>query len=151
MQETDYLLVTMTDASSLTGKIFEYLATRKPILAFARIGGEIDRILEETKGGWCVDPDDRHGARELLMNAASWTAQPDGWFQPAVEAIKVFERPAQVAKLAELMARRPCSALREASLCEWIEAHLQNMRMLTTCLLVSGSHRLLKRRPRCTA
>jgi len=106
MQETDYLLVTMTDAASLTGKIFEYLATRKPILAFARIGGEIDKILDQTKGGWCVDPDDRHGARELLINAATWASQPDGWFQPVLEAIKAFERPAQTAKLAELMQRQ---------------------------------------------
>jgi glycosyltransferase involved in cell wall biosynthesis len=104
MQETDYLLVTMTDASSLTGKIFEYLATGKPILAFARVGGEIDKILTATNGGWCVDPDDRHGARELLTNAARWASQPDGWFQPDLEAIKAFQRPAQVARLAELMA-----------------------------------------------
>jgi glycosyltransferase involved in cell wall biosynthesis len=107
MQETDYLLVTMTDASSLTGKIFEYLATRKPILAFARVGGEIDKVLEATNGGWCVDPDDRNGARELLMNAANWASQPDGWFQPAVDAIKAFERPAQVARLARLMQDHP--------------------------------------------
>ncbi len=103
MQETDYLLVTMTDASSLTGKIFEYLATGKPILAFARVGGEIDKILTQTNGGWCVDPDDRHGARELLTNAASWASQPSGWFQPDFEVIKAFQRPAQVAKLAEMM------------------------------------------------
>ena len=107
MQETDYLLVTMTDGSSLTGKIFEYLATRKPILAFSRVGGEIDKILEETKGGWCVDPDDRQGACEMLKKAASWASQPDGWFQPNVEAIRAYERPAQVAKLAGLMGRRP--------------------------------------------
>ncbi len=106
MQETDYLLVTMTDASSLTGKIFEYLATGKPILAFARVGGEISKVLEETKAGWCVDPDDRDGARNLLMNAATWVSQPDGWFQPSVHAIRAFERPAQVAKLAELMRRQ---------------------------------------------
>jgi glycosyltransferase involved in cell wall biosynthesis len=103
MQETDYLLVTMTDAASLTGKIFEYLATRKPILAFARPGGEIDKILVETKGGWCVDPDDHEGAHMLLGKAAAWTSQPDGWFQPDTDAIRAFERPAQVAKLAELM------------------------------------------------
>jgi glycosyltransferase involved in cell wall biosynthesis len=107
MQETDFLLVTMTDASSLTGKIFEYLATRKPILAFARIGGEIDKILMDTKGGWCVDPDDRHGARELLMNAARLASQPDRWFQPNMDAIGVYERSAQVMKLAELVRRQP--------------------------------------------
>ena len=103
MQETDYLLVTMTDALSLTGKIFEYLATRKPILAFARIGGEIDKILSETKGGWCVDPDDRVGARELLMEAAAWASQPAGWFQPRSAAIAAYERPSQVARLAHLI------------------------------------------------
>ena len=104
IEETDYLLVTMTDAASLTGKIFEYLATRKPILAFARVGGEIDKILHKTKGGWCVDPDDQFGARELLTNAATWAAQPEGWFAPIVDEIRVFERPAQVARLAQLMA-----------------------------------------------
>lgn len=110
MQESDYLLVTMTDRSSLTGKIFEYLATRKPILAFAKIGGEIDKILMETKGGWCVDPDDRLGARELLLKAADWASQPDGWFQPKIEVIRAFERPAQVARLADLMQRAAASS-----------------------------------------
>ena len=131
MQETDYLLVTMTDAASLTGKIFEYLATRKPILAFARVGGEIDKILNETKGGWCVDPDDRFGARELLVNAAKWAAQPQGWFTPIVDEIRVFERPAQVARLAQTdgativappRARRFPSGI-EADLKQYAHAH----------------------------
>jgi glycosyltransferase involved in cell wall biosynthesis len=35
----------------VTGKVFEYLAARRPILAFGTRGGALDRLLTETGGG----------------------------------------------------------------------------------------------------
>jgi len=53
----DYLLlITAPDQTSLaTGKIFEYLAAEKPILAITR-GTEAERILRSTGAGVAVDP-----------------------------------------------------------------------------------------------
>jgi len=36
MEETDYLLLTMSDPTATTGKIYEYMATGKPIVASHR-------------------------------------------------------------------------------------------------------------------
>lgn len=70
MEETDYLLLTMTNDYSLPGKLFEYLATGKRILAFSPAGGEADRILKETGAGWCAECEDKSMARRMLLEAS---------------------------------------------------------------------------------
>ncbi len=49
LEETDFLLLTMMHAGSMTGKIFEYLATGKPILAVAPRDSEVSRLIAETR------------------------------------------------------------------------------------------------------
>lgn len=103
MEETDYLLLTMTDAGSLTGKLFEYLATGKPILAFAPSGGEIDQILKETGAGWCLDPSRPEQARSLLEQLVLKRQNGGEPFQTNREVIARFERPRLTAALADLI------------------------------------------------
>jgi glycosyltransferase involved in cell wall biosynthesis len=93
MAEADYLLLTMTDAASLTGKLFEYLATGKPILAVAPNDGEVARILHETSAGWCAAPDDRAGLQRLLAEAFANHRNGGNGFHPNWEAIRRYERP----------------------------------------------------------
>ncbi len=106
LEETDYVLLVMTDAASVTGKIFEYLATGKPILAFSPPGGEVTRILEQTGGGWCVDPQDLAGARKMLEEAAARAGTAS--IQPDREAIGRFDRSRLAGEYAALIEdRRP--------------------------------------------
>jgi len=57
-READALiLLTSRDVCEATGKLFEYLAAGRPILALAA-GNEAARIVEETNTGITVDPDD---------------------------------------------------------------------------------------------
>jgi glycosyltransferase involved in cell wall biosynthesis len=93
MAEADYLLLTMTDAASLTGKLFEYLATGTPILAVAPEDGEVARILQETNAGWCAAPDDRAGLRRLLLETFENHRNGRNGFRPNWEAIRRYERP----------------------------------------------------------
>lgn len=52
------LLITEPDKASIaTGKIFEYLAANRPILALTR-GTEAERIIKKTKSGILAAPDD---------------------------------------------------------------------------------------------
>jgi glycosyltransferase involved in cell wall biosynthesis len=61
------LLVTATDQASLaTGKIFEYLAADKVILALTR-GTEAERIIRETGAGVVIPPDDPIKIAEWLL------------------------------------------------------------------------------------
>ena len=90
--ETDYLLLTMTNDISLPGKLFEYLALGKPILALSRRNSEVFRILERTRTGWCVDFTDPTAIRSMLEEALH-NVQTGSDFQPDWDEIRRFERP----------------------------------------------------------
>ena len=91
--ECDYLLLTMTNDFSLPGKLFEYLALGRPVLALSPSGGEVDRLLAATRGGWCTPHDDGAAVERLLLNA--WARLQDGPapFEPDWEEIRRYERP----------------------------------------------------------
>ena len=52
----------------LTGKIFEYLASGRPILAIGPTEGDLAKILEESEAGIIVGHDDLEGIKTILMN-----------------------------------------------------------------------------------
>ena len=54
-----------------TGKIFEYLAARKPILAIVPQNGAAARLLRENNIGVIVEPNDKDGIKRALL----------GWFE----------------------------------------------------------------------
>jgi glycosyltransferase involved in cell wall biosynthesis len=93
MEETDYLLLTMTNDISLPGKLFEYMATGKPILALSPPGGEVDQILKETRAGWCVPHDDPAAIRAMIAEACGLAAAGERPAAPNWEAIRGYERP----------------------------------------------------------
>ena len=101
MAEADFLLLTMTDSASLTGKLFEYLASGKPIIAVSPQDGEVARILQETGTGWCAAPDDRAGLRRLLVEAFHGHRNGRNGFRPNWEAIRRYERPRLAAEFAK--------------------------------------------------
>ena len=69
MEDTDYLLLTMTNDISVPGKLFEYMATGKPILAVTAPGSEVDQILRETASGLSAPPDNLGQLQALVMRA----------------------------------------------------------------------------------
>lgn len=91
------LLITAPDKASIaTGKIFEYLAVGKPILALTR-GTEAARIVLETGSGIVVDPDNAHeiaAAIEEMVQNNSHTSSP------VKEVIAQFARDKQMSELA---------------------------------------------------
>jgi glycosyltransferase involved in cell wall biosynthesis len=91
LEETDYLLLVLLDKTHATGKIYEYLASGKPILAFSPAGGEVARTIEETKSGWCIDPGDSGAAQDLLRRVA--TRETGAKFEPNRQAIRQYQRP----------------------------------------------------------
>ncbi len=66
---TMLLLVTPPGLRSIaTRKLFDYLAVRRPVFALAQ-GNEAARILEETRAGICVPPDDVEAIASGLCRA----------------------------------------------------------------------------------
>ena len=53
----------------LTGKFFEYLATKNPILAIGPTDGDIAQILNETNSGKIFDFEDSEGIKDFIQNA----------------------------------------------------------------------------------
>ena len=101
IEETDFLLVTLTDAISIPGKLFEYLATGKPILALSDPGGEVDSLIRRTNAGWCVDARDREAIKQLLVRVAEQGGP--GSFAPDLDMIRRYSRSEIAAEYANIM------------------------------------------------
>ena len=93
IENADYLLLTMTDGPSLPGKLFEYMASGKPIIAISPLDGEVARVLRRTGAGPCVAPEDKEGLRKLLMDIHHRHQQGQNGFRPNWDEIRRFERP----------------------------------------------------------
>ena len=52
----------------ITGKIFEYLMAKRPILAIAPINGDLAEIIKETNGGLVVDFGDKNFLKMAILN-----------------------------------------------------------------------------------
>lgn len=100
VEETDYLLVTMTNEISLPGKLYEYLATRKPILAITPKNSEVSRILQETGAGWCAEPDDPIGIQSMIERAFHRFCINTNFLHTDSDKIKKYERPYLTAEYA---------------------------------------------------
>jgi hypothetical protein len=67
IEDADCLLLIVNNKNAQAAKAFEYLPTGKPILALSPKGGEIERLIDETRAGWCVDPTDPLKLRQVLQ------------------------------------------------------------------------------------
>ena len=105
LEETDYVLLTLADDQSLPGKLFEYLATGKPILALSTPGGEVERILRETGAGWCADPRDPEAVCTMLRKALECARGQRPGIEPDWNAIRRYERPRLAEELAQCLDR----------------------------------------------
>ena len=94
LEETDFLLLIASDPSSHAGKLFDYFATAKPILALTPPDGEIAKLLQETRTGWCVDPWDLEAIREMLLQAFNQFKTGEGLIEPNWDAIRTYSWPA---------------------------------------------------------
>lgn len=95
------LLITAPDKASIaTGKLFEYLAANKPILALTR-GTEAENIVRKTGTGIVVPPDEP----EAIAKAIETIISNGGglWGMRHEESIAGFSRDRQMAVLAALL------------------------------------------------
>jgi glycosyltransferase involved in cell wall biosynthesis len=53
----------------VTGKLFEYLASGKPILSLAPPQGEVEKIIQQAKSGWVFNPQDHQGIKNKLKES----------------------------------------------------------------------------------
>jgi hypothetical protein len=101
----DVLLLLITQSAKnrriLPGKTFEYLRTRRPILALGPPEGEVDQILAEVGAGSVIRYDDEAA---VLTRLRSWLRP--GSSEPSVTRmteVQRFSREALTKRLAELL------------------------------------------------
>ena len=94
------LLVTGRNRSEATGKLFEYLASGRPIVALAH-RNEAARIIGETGTGRAVDRDDATGLRDALQALADGTLEREY----APRGLERFRYPAPADAVATLVER----------------------------------------------
>jgi Glycosyltransferase Family 4/Glycosyl transferases group 1 len=107
MEDTDCLLLTMTNNISLPGKLYEYLAAHKPIIALSPAGGEVDNFLRETGTGWCVDYRDQEGIQKLLINLCRQKLEQGilSGFAPDERTVEKYARPNLIKEYASIISR----------------------------------------------
>ena len=88
----------------LSGKVFEYLAAERPILAVVPPDGAAAELIRETGAGVVVAPEDVAGIREALQGLhARWRAGDLDGTPLAPEMRTRLARETRVEELAELM------------------------------------------------
>jgi glycosyltransferase involved in cell wall biosynthesis len=94
LEETDFVLLIASDPTSHASKLFDYLATAKPILALSPPNGEIAKLLRETRAGWCVDPWDQATIQTMLLQAFNRLKAGERLIEPNWDAIRSYSWPA---------------------------------------------------------
>jgi hypothetical protein len=106
MEETDCLLLTMTNEISVPGKLYEYLAARKPIIALSPEGGEVYELISGIRAGWCVDHRERAAIQSLMrriyLQKVTLTCVESRIPDP--EVVRQYERPQLIAAYANSIA-----------------------------------------------
>ncbi|MBU4539462.1 MAG: glycosyltransferase [Weeksellaceae bacterium] len=105
MQGSDLLLMTnFPDESSkgiIPGKIFEYLATGKPIVSFGPKDSDVKKILEETKAGKHFSYDDSEDLKEFVLEKyKNWKL---GTITSDTQNIEKFSRRNLTERLSEIL------------------------------------------------
>ena len=85
----------------LPGKLFEYLASRRPMLGIGQVDGAMARVVSDCAAGKVCDWDDAEGMRRFLDEA--WGAFKAGGVKPTAGDVSAFTRRATAHSLAALL------------------------------------------------
>lgn len=85
-----------------TGKVFEYIRMRKPILSFSTEGGVLTDILTETQTGENFEYDDNEGIKKYIVDKYNQWKRGERVSCGDMNAIKKYSRESLTQRLAEI-------------------------------------------------
>jgi len=85
----------------LTGKFFEYLAARRPIICIGPVDGDVAKIMDETNAGWVIDFEDYERMKRELMSLYQKFINND--LNSEIKNIEKYSRRNLAKKLSELL------------------------------------------------
>ncbi len=83
-KKTHLLLLIVNDAPNakgiITGKVFEYMAAKRPILALAPKGGDLESVINETSTGKCFGALEKENLKDFIMSVykQEYNYKPNG-------------------------------------------------------------------------
>jgi glycosyltransferase involved in cell wall biosynthesis len=110
MRAADVLLLLVPRAGGrgllvVSGKVFEYLAAERPILALVPPEGDAASLLRDTGSAWIADPDDEDAIAAAIAEAVgAWEADGLGERRLTPEWRERLDRRTRARELAELLA-----------------------------------------------
>ena len=88
----DLLVLSTLDDLSIPGKLFEYIRSGTPVLAFAVPGAESHALLAETGAGWTAAHDDVEAGAAALASCYDTWCRGEPLTQPSAMAVAGLER-----------------------------------------------------------
>lgn len=95
------VFIPSTSKEILTGKIFEYLAAKRPVIAIGPVGGDLDALLTETGAGMMLPCDSETEIYKGLKWV--WDGYKLGWSSFNPKNIEQYSRKELTKRIAELM------------------------------------------------
>ncbi len=92
-----------TERGILTGKLYEYLASGRPVLALGPPDGDAARLLDETGGGRLFARDDVEGIAAFVREHYDAWAQGMPRTGAAPEAVAPYARRAETGQIAVVL------------------------------------------------
>lgn len=105
IQKTQILLLTTPEHNNkgiLTGKVFEYMATLKPILCITSQYNNLWNLIQETKSGYCASFDNKEEIKNIVLSLyKNYTNQ--NFTHNAIENIKKYNRKSLTEELIKII------------------------------------------------
>jgi glycosyltransferase involved in cell wall biosynthesis len=107
MQEANALLLVIPDIERnegiLTGKLFEYLATRIPIIGIGPVKGDAAEIIKQTQSGQMFDYNDSQGITKMLATLYGHFLQGQKPSIALEDKVKQYSRQELTRQLAQIL------------------------------------------------
>jgi glycosyltransferase involved in cell wall biosynthesis len=107
MQESTALLLVIPDIENnegiLTGKLFEYLASGKPIIGLGPVNGDAAEIINQAQAGSMFDYDDEKGINLMLSTLCNQFQTGRTLFKGPNEKVKQYSRQELTRQLAQIL------------------------------------------------
>ena len=87
----------------LTGKLFEYLAAKKPVLGIGPLDGDLAEILSDCKGGTMHEFEDYEGFKRTVLHYYGMYVKNEEWSSSSTQTIEKYSRKHLCGKLADLL------------------------------------------------